>query len=61
MKRVLIAMSGGVDSRVAAWLLCRQGSECVGVTLKLYDNAAAGRRGHTCCSLEDVDVYKRQV
>ena len=55
MKRVLIAMSGGVDSSVAAWLLCRQGYECVGVTMKLYDNAAAGRRGHTCCSLEDVE------
>ena len=53
--RVLVAMSGGVDSSVAAWLLRQQGYDCTGVTMKLYDNETAGRRGHTCCSLEDVE------
>lgn len=53
--RVLVAMSGGVDSSVAAWLLQRQGYECVGVTMKLYQNETVGRKGHTCCALEDVE------
>ena len=54
-RRVLVAMSGGVDSSVAAWLLRQQGYDCTGVTMKLYDNDTAGRKGHTCCSLEDVE------
>ncbi|MDD4850437.1 MAG: asparagine synthase-related protein, partial [Gemmiger sp.] len=55
-KKVLIAMSGGVDSSVAAWLLCQQGYDCLGVTMKLYDNDTVGRcRSNTCCSLDDVE------
>ena len=54
-KKALIAMSGGVDSSVAA-LLCQQaGFDCMGVTLKLYDNEDAGLpREKACCSVDDV-------
>ena len=53
--KVLVAMSGGVDSSVAAKILKDQGCECVGATMKLYYNEDAGiPRGHTCCSLDDV-------
>ena len=54
--KTLVAMSGGVDSSVAAKLLCDAGNLCIGCTMKLYDNADAGiDRAHTCCSLDDVE------
>lgn len=56
MTKALIAMSGGVDSSVAAKLCRDMGYECVGCTMKLYHNEDAGiPRGHTCCSLDDVE------
>jgi tRNA-specific 2-thiouridylase len=59
--RVIVAMSGGVDSSVAAALLVKQGYEVIGVTMRLsgtYDsNRPAGSRG--CCSIEDVDDARR--
>ncbi len=58
--RVLVAMSGGVDSSVAAGLLHEAGHEVVGVTLQLYDHggAAEGRKG-ACCAGEDVYDARR--
>ena len=56
VKKALIAMSGGVDSSVAALLTAREGYECIGCTMRLFDNEDAGiSRGSTCCSLEDVE------
>ena len=54
--KIIVAMSGGVDSSVAAKLLLDGGNECTGCTMKLYNNEDAGiSRAHTCCSLDDVE------
>lgn len=51
-RKALIAMSGGVDSSVAALLMKEKGYDCVGCTMKLYRNEDAGiENEHTCCSL----------
>ena len=56
MKKALIAMSGGVDSSLAAQIVKDAGYECIGCTMKLYDNEDAGlAKGHTCCSLDDIE------
>src|SRR5580704_11552640 len=52
--RVLVAMSGGVDSSVTAALLVEQGYEVVGITLQLYDHGAAVGRKGACCAGQDV-------
>jgi tRNA-uridine 2-sulfurtransferase len=58
-RRVVVAMSGGVDSSVVAALLARQGYDVVGVTLQLYDHGeAVGRRG-SCCAGQDIHDARR--
>lgn len=52
---VMVGMSGGVDSSVAAALLLREGYKVIGVTLKLWDNEDQPAYNRSCCSLEDVD------
>jgi tRNA-uridine 2-sulfurtransferase len=52
--RIVVAMSGGVDSSVAAALLVEEGYEVVGVTLQLYDHGAAVGRKGACCAGQDV-------
>lgn len=55
-KSAFIAMSGGVDSSVAAWLMREQGYRCVGVTMRLYRNADIGLSPfRTCCAQKDMD------
>lgn len=55
-KRVLVAMSGGVDSSVTAYLLLQQGYECVGATMRLYDAGRAGRgEGRACNNVADIE------
>lgn len=57
---VLVGMSGGVDSSVAAYLLREQGFQVTGATMKLFDNAAIGEEMEsTCCSLSDVEDARR--
>ncbi|MDR1873536.1 MAG: tRNA 2-thiouridine(34) synthase MnmA [Synergistaceae bacterium] len=54
--RAIIAMSGGVDSSVAACLTKERGLDCVGVTMKLFSNEDVGMdRDDACCSLKDTD------
>ncbi len=57
--RVVVAMSGGVDSSVVAGLLKRQGYDVVGVTLQLYDHGEAIHRKGACCAGQDIHDARR--
>ncbi|MDQ0315520.1 tRNA 2-thiouridine(34) synthase MnmA [Amorphus orientalis] len=57
--RIVVAMSGGVDSSVVAGLLAREGYEVVGVTLQLYDHGAATHRKGACCAGQDIHDARR--
>lgn len=52
--RIVVAMSGGVDSSVTAALASKTGAEVVGVTLQLYDHGEAARRTGACCAGQDI-------
>src|SRR5262245_46980936 len=58
-RRIVVAMSGGVDSSTVAALLKREGHDVIGVTLQLYDHGEAiGRRG-SCCAGQDIHDARR--
>ena len=57
--RVVVAMSGGVDSSVVAALLAHQGFEVIGVTLQLYDHGAAVNKPGACCAGQDIHDARR--
>src|SRR3954470_11501396 len=52
--RIVVAMSGGVDSSVVAALAARTGAEVIGITLQLYDHGEAIGRSKTCCAGRDI-------
>jgi tRNA-specific 2-thiouridylase len=52
--RIVVAMSGGVDSSVVAALAAESGAEVIGVTLQLYDHGQAVGRSRTCCAGQDI-------
>ena len=52
--RIVVAMSGGVDSSVVAALAARSGAEVIGITLQLYDHGAAVGRAKACCAGRDI-------
>ncbi len=57
--RIVVAMSGGVDSSVTAALLHAQGHDVVGLTMQLYDHGAATAKSKTCCAGQDIYDARR--
>jgi tRNA-specific 2-thiouridylase len=57
--RVVVAMSGGVDSSVVAGLMARAGYDVLGITLQLYDHGAASHRKGACCAGRDITDARR--
>src|SRR3982751_5844102 len=57
--RIVVAMSGGVDSSVAAALLAEQGHDVIGVSMQLYDQSDGQTSFGSCCSLDDLHDARR--
>ncbi|MCZ8320923.1 MAG: tRNA 2-thiouridine(34) synthase MnmA [Novosphingobium sp.] len=53
-RRIVVAMSGGVDSSVVAALAAQSGAEVIGITLQLYDYGSAAKRKGACCAGDDI-------
>ena len=58
-RRIVVAMSGGVDSSATAALLKEQGWDVVGVTMQLYDHGKAVGKTNTCCAGKDIHDARR--
>ncbi len=57
--RIVVAMSGGVDSSVAAALLAEQGHDVIGLSMQLYDQRGGEQSWGTCCTLDDLHDARR--
>src|SRR5438067_6228206 len=57
--RIVVAMSGGVDSSVAAALLAEQGHEVIGLSMQLYDQSEGQTAFGSCCSIDDLHDARR--
>src|SRR5260221_12380239 len=57
--RIVVAMSGGVDSSVAAALLAEQGHEVIGLSVQLYDQSEGATSFGSCCSIDDLHDARR--
>src|SRR5262245_4309757 len=57
--RIVVAMSGGVDSSVVAGLLARAGHQVIGMTMQLYDHGAATAKSKSCCAGQDIYDARR--
>ena len=57
--KVVVAMSGGVDSSVVAGLMKEEGYDVTGITLKLYDDSKKSKEGRQCCAGQDILDAKR--
>ena len=57
--KVVVAMSGGVDSSVVAGLMKEEGFDVLGITLKLYDTVTSSKQGRQCCAGQDILDAKR--
>ena len=57
--KVVVAMSGGVDSSVVAGLMKKEGYDVTGITLKLYDDSKISKKGRQCCAGQDILDAKR--
>ncbi|MBI3541477.1 MAG: tRNA 2-thiouridine(34) synthase MnmA [Deltaproteobacteria bacterium] len=58
-KQVVVAMSGGVDSSVAALILKEQGLEVIGISMKTHDTPESDTRSNTCCTASDINDARR--
>src|SRR3954467_5286319 len=57
--RIVVAMSGGVDSSVAAALLAAEGHEVIGLSMQLYDQSEGQTAFGSCCSIDDLHDARR--